>query len=316
MKIMKRFLYAAAVLLALSMLLMLITYIITPSSAGKELSKKKGLKWPMVIAHRGASYLAPELTVPSFTLAMEIGVDYVETDIQRTRDGILVNLHDHKNLKRTTNIEEVFPQRAGDPPGSFTYNELKRLDAGSWFNKKYPERAMGKYAGLTIPTFEEYIDAAVSGKNRPGLMIELKKPGKYPGIEKQLIDILVEKGWLDSSNNGPVEKIGKNSNGYVRVGFGRHRVILQSFDGKSLEIVKSIAPDVLRIFLMNKKAVKEHGTFSKMLDISERIGADIGPSGYLALPWNIGAVHRRSKNVFVYTLDNDFQFTPFYFLWC
>src|SRR5690606_4612564 len=67
---------------------------------------------PLVIAHRGASGYLPELTLEAFTLAHAQGADMVETDVLLTRDGQLVNLHD-LTLNRTTNVEEVFPDRAG-----------------------------------------------------------------------------------------------------------------------------------------------------------------------------------------------------------
>ena len=66
---------------------------------------------PVNIAHRGASAYAPEHTLAAYALAIEMGADYVEHDLQLTRDGVLVCLHD-TTLNRTTNVEEVFPDRA------------------------------------------------------------------------------------------------------------------------------------------------------------------------------------------------------------
>ena len=85
-----------------------------------------------VIAHRGLPYWAPEETAPSYMLARALGVDYLEADLQRTKDGVIICLHD-ENLKRTTDISDVFPSRRDDPANTFTLEELKTLDAGSWF---------------------------------------------------------------------------------------------------------------------------------------------------------------------------------------
>ena len=93
----------------------------------------------MLVAHRGASAYAPEHTIAAYKLAIEQGADYVEQDLQISKDGVLVCLHD-LTLERTTNVEEVFPDRAATVNGrrtwnvsDFTLQELKRLDAGSWF---------------------------------------------------------------------------------------------------------------------------------------------------------------------------------------
>src|SRR5262245_26505606 len=91
------------------------------------------------VAHRGASAYAPEHTLAAYKLALQQGADYVEQDLQITKDGVLVCLHD-LTLERTTNVEDVFPDRFkmdGDkktwPVADFTLAEIKRLDAGSWF---------------------------------------------------------------------------------------------------------------------------------------------------------------------------------------
>src|SRR4029453_2445566 len=95
-----------------------------------------------VIAHRGASAYAPEHTRAAYELAVRQKADFVEQDLAVTRDGALICLHD-ESLERTTDVEEVFPDRARTDPGTgakrwmagdFTLAEIKRLDAGSWFD--------------------------------------------------------------------------------------------------------------------------------------------------------------------------------------
>src|SRR5687767_11566399 len=99
-----------------------------------------------LVAHRGASAYAPEHTLEAYRLAIEQGADYVEQDLAVTKDGVLVCIHD-LTLERTTNVEDVFPTRfaedkTGAAPvkrwlvGDFTLAEIKKLDAGSWFNAK------------------------------------------------------------------------------------------------------------------------------------------------------------------------------------
>src|SRR5215212_5814340 len=106
-----------------------------------------------VVAHRGASAYAPEHTAAAYKLAIEMRADFVEQDLAVTKDGLLICLHD-PTLERTTNVEEVFPTRTTMLAGKrvwlandFTIDEIKRLDAGSWFDKKF--------AGERIVTFDE-----------------------------------------------------------------------------------------------------------------------------------------------------------------
>ena len=99
----------------------------------------------IVIAHRGSTYFTPEETEAAFRWARNIGSDYLEVDIQRTKDDVLLALHDN-NLTRTTNVEEVFFNRKNMPASSFTFEELMQLDAGSWFNDKNPQMAKMEFS--------------------------------------------------------------------------------------------------------------------------------------------------------------------------
>lgn len=173
---------------------------------------------PWVIAHRGASAYAPENTVPAFRLAAEQGATFVEFDVQLTKDREIVCLHD-TSLERTTDVEEVFPDRfrtTGNGSQStrrwmledFTLAEVKRLDAGAWFDPTF--------RGTRIPTFAETIDAL---RGRSGLFIEIKAPERYKGIERLILDELKAKE-LHRPGADP-----------------RTPVLLQSFSEASLQIL-------------------------------------------------------------------------------
>jgi glycerophosphoryl diester phosphodiesterase len=146
-----------------------------------------------LVAHRGASAYAPENTVPAFRLAADQAATFVEFDLQLTKDRQIVCLHD-TSLERTTDVEEVFPDRfrkaADGTPAArrwmledFTLAEIKRLDAGTWFDTKF--------RGTRIPTFGETIDAL---RGRSGLFIEIKSPERYEGIERLILSELEAKG--------------------------------------------------------------------------------------------------------------------------
>lgn len=133
-----------------------------------------------LVAHRGASAYAPEHTLAAYRLAIEMGADFVEQDLAVTKDGVLICLHD-ASLERTTNVEERFPGRVSSQTiegktrkawlaNDFTLAEIKSLDAGSWFDKKF--------SGEKVPTFDEAI-AVIRGK--AGIFPELKTPEIYAG---------------------------------------------------------------------------------------------------------------------------------------
>jgi glycerophosphoryl diester phosphodiesterase len=162
------------------------------AASGRSQDPKRGQK-PWLVAHRGASAYAPENTVPAFRLAADQGATFVEFDLQLTKDRQIVCLHDN-SLERTTDVEEIFPDRfrragEGTPAArrwmleDFTLAEIKRLDAGVWFDPKFH--------GTRIPTFGETIDAL---RGRSGLFIEIKSPERYEGIERLILAELEAKG--------------------------------------------------------------------------------------------------------------------------
>ncbi len=136
--------------------------------AAKPLNPNKILN----IAHRGASGHAPEHTLSAYELGQRMKGDYIEIDLQMTKDGRLIAMHD-ETLDRTTN--------GTGPVKDHTLKEIKKLDAGSWFNKKYPESAKDEYAGLKVPTLEEVIQkfgrnaAIILKQNRPKSIQKWKK---------------------------------------------------------------------------------------------------------------------------------------------
>ncbi|MEU2391612.1 glycerophosphodiester phosphodiesterase family protein [Streptomyces sp. NPDC007369] len=184
---------------------------------------RPGVLGPVVYAHRGASAYAPENTLAAVDAALRLGFDWVENDVQRTRDGELVVIHDD-TLARTTNAEQVFPDRAPWRVRDFTAAEIAQLDAGSWFG--------AAYAGARVPTLREYL--ARVERNRQRLLLEIKKPELYPGIEEQTLEVLDQAGWLD---RGHVER----------------RLVVQSFSADTVRTVHDLRPDLVTAFLGTPK---------------------------------------------------------------
>ena len=180
-----------------------------------------------LVAHRGASAYAPEHTLDAYKLALEQGADYVEQDLAVSKDGVLVCIHD-LTLERTTNVEEVFPDRfvedknSGPPVrrwlvNDFTLAEIKRLDAGSWFD--------AKFAGARIPTFQEAVDL-VKGK-APEFY---RERGVSP--EKLLAEALRHDALLADPKTP---------------------VIIQSFDETTIKLLAKELPKVQRVWLVEAK---------------------------------------------------------------
>jgi len=154
-------------------------------------------KTKLLIAHRGASAYSPENTLEAFRLAIRQGADFIEHDLHITKDGVLVCLHD-MTLERTTDVEEVFPDRSRTETVNgrtqqrwyvydFTVAELKRLDAGFWFDPKFK--------GTRIPTWQEMIEDT---RGKAGLYIETKNPDFYAtrgfDMERMVLDQLKKNG--------------------------------------------------------------------------------------------------------------------------
>ncbi|WP_053216179.1 glycerophosphodiester phosphodiesterase [Guptibacillus hwajinpoensis] len=180
------------------------------------------------VAHRGASGHAPEHTIPSYKLGDEMKGDYIEIDLQMTKDGELIAMHD-ESVDRTTNGTGLVKD--------YTLEEIKQLDAGSWFNEKYPEKAKKSYEGLQVPTLEEVIQTF--GKDAR-YYIETKSPEVYPGMEKELLRVL-EKYKLTGVN----ERSSK--------------VLIQSFSKESLLKMEDLNPNLPLVQLIS---YKEQATIS------------------------------------------------------
>jgi glycerophosphoryl diester phosphodiesterase len=132
---------------------------------------------PLNIAHRGAAGDAPENTLLAFELAAKQGADGIELDVHLSADGVPVVIHDAR-LERTTSGSGLV--------GKHTLTSLRRLDAGSWFNRRFPAKARARYAGLKIPTLAE---ALAWVRQRKCLAFVEIKQGRtlYPGIEAKVM---------------------------------------------------------------------------------------------------------------------------------
>lgn len=143
---------------------------------------------PIVVAHRGVPSLAPENTMAGYYLSHELGADLIETDIQQTKDGHIIVMHD-TTVDRTTDGTGAV--------ADLTLEEIKELDAGSYFGEEF--------AGEKVPTFREFLEGF---KDKDVvLLVELKAVDIEEQVLQEIMDVGVEdKVVLQSFNIESVEK--------------------------------------------------------------------------------------------------------------
>ncbi|EJQ94489.1 hypothetical protein IGW_02209 [Bacillus cereus ISP3191] len=172
------------------------------------------------IAHRGASAYGPEHTIAAYKLGQQLKGDYIEIDLQMTKDGHLVAMHD-ETVNRTTNGTGLVKEH--------TLEEIKRLNTGSFFNEKHPSLAKKEYENAKVPTLEEIIEMLGHDVK---YYIETKSPDEYPGMEEKLLEII---------NHYEIQD----------------KVIIQSFSEESLQKVHSLNVNIPLVQLLSyKKAVQ------------------------------------------------------------
>lgn len=158
----------------------------------------------LIIAHRGDSSEAPEHTMPSYEKAINSGADFIEIDLRITKDDQLIVMHDEAVDRTTNGIGKV---------SGYTLDELKKLDAGSWFNEDYK--------GEKVVTLEEIFDRFKTDAN---YYIETRTVDNQTVMEKKLLKILSERQLLD-------------------------KVVIQSFSSESLKLVHKLDKDIPLVLL-------------------------------------------------------------------
>ncbi|MBT2690232.1 hypothetical protein J7I93_18845 [Bacillus sp. ISL-47] len=164
------------------------------------------------IAHRGASTYAPENTIASFEKAVDLGFDYIELDVRFSKDGHLVVIHD-ADVQRTTDGEGFI--------GDLTVEEIKNLDAGSWYSPEFAEEK--------VPLLYEVLDRFIG---KIGLLIEMKAPENQPGMTEVLAEML-----MSYKKDGQLVK----------------NIKVQSFHVNEMKKFHQLAPDIPAGILLSKQ---------------------------------------------------------------
>lgn len=221
------------------------------------------------ISHRGASGHVPEHTLLAYELGNSMNGDYIEIDLQMTKDGELIAMHD-ETIDRTTDKKGLVK--------NLTLKEIKKLDAGSWFNEAFPEKKSTEYMGLSIPTLREVLTRFGASSK---FFIETKSPEVYPGMEEKLIDILNEYQLIGSQPFG--------------------NVIVQSFSAESLRKIHQMDASIPLVQLLSyyAPAVITDSEVSKIKEYAVGIGLH-----YTAIsPGYIQKVTESDLMIFPYTVN-------------
>ena len=196
--------------------------------------------------------VAPENTMPAFEKCLDEGFTAAELDVQLLKDGTLIVMHDD-NLARTTGVDKNVWE--------VTYDEIKDLDNGTFFDEEY--------AGTKIPTLDEVLKLAGSGKDKLFLNIEIKRNGHDEGITQKVVETILENDYLSNCD-------------------------ITSQDYSTLEEVRKINPSVLTAYT----------SAIGIGNIDSLEAADIiSIQETFATYENIERIHNAGKHVFVWTVN-------------
>ncbi|MEO8435462.1 MAG: glycerophosphodiester phosphodiesterase family protein [Pyrinomonadaceae bacterium] len=229
-------------------------------------------KQPLIIGHRGSSWLAPENTMAAFRQALADGADGIEFDVRLARDGVPVVIHD-ANLRRVAFREDLV--------SLLNSTDLATCDVGSWFNQRFPALAQTSFATERVPTLDQLFSFFSSSEGL--LYLEMKcSQGEGPLLAREVAKSIQNYSFHD-------------------------RVVVLSFDLPALQAVKSIDPEIRTGALFQPRVFAPGSLILKgtMVRAAQRYGADeIALHKLLARPTIIRQASAAGLNTVVWTVDN------------
>jgi len=227
------------------------------------------------IGHRGASGHAPEHTIASYDLAIALGADYIEQDLQLTSDGVLVALHD-TTLDRTARGPV---ENCTGPVSEKTLAQIETCDVGTWFNEANPERARPEYVGLRIPTLDEVFSRY---RRRINYYIETKSPDDADRMEERLLALL-------------------DQHRLRRRAGRRWQVLIQSFSAASLQKIHGLDPSLPLIQLV--LGLGTSPALETNLDAIAAYAVGAGPAAGTVTAAVVAAAHDRCLDLHPWTVN-------------
>jgi glycerophosphoryl diester phosphodiesterase len=271
------------IMIFLTMGVFIIAFFLNMTKKNSRRAFNESAPIPLRIAHRGAAGHCPENTLISFKKAVELGADLIEIDVQLSSDGKIIVIHDD-TMERTTNgkgkVKECHSKA------------MRKLDAGSWFHQDF--------TGESIPFLEEVLEKVLPDA---GVLIEIKNPSLYPGIEQRLADEL--KKWLHHT--------GKTN-----------AIMVQSFDIGCIKRFHTLLPSIPAGILfkyvpfgISGKKLRELSSFADFINIkrsmmSLKLAAKIRAYGMKVFTWTVNDPEEIEKFV-IMNIDGITTDYPDYF---
>jgi glycerophosphoryl diester phosphodiesterase len=195
-------------------------------------------------------------------MAIEMEADFVEIDVHRLTSGEIVAIHDAE-VSRTTNGRGRIPE--------MNIGDLQALDAGSWFNNAFPQKAKPQFAGLRVPTLQQIIDLVKP--SRLGFYIEIKNPELYPpNLEDSLLSL-------------------------IRMNRIEERTLFLSFSLQSIKKIKGLDSSIKTALLISRH---------RKDPVAATLGAhadELGIRHDLATASIVDSAHDKNLSVSVWTVD-------------
>jgi glycerophosphoryl diester phosphodiesterase len=228
------------------------------------------MKKPLIIAHRGASALAPENTFAAFRKAISDGAEGIEFDVRLSKDGVVVVFHD-ATLARLSNRKNLV--------SSLTAEELQKIDVGSWFTRRKTNHSNGDFSDETIPTLEQLLDFL---KDFKGLIyIELKcREAETEKLVKAVCKIISDSHLLP-------------------------QIVVKSFQLEVIPHIRRSCPKAKTAALFAPKIMTILRKEKRLVNIAHEIGADmISVHFSLATRKLMKKAEKRALPVTIWTADN------------
>jgi glycerophosphoryl diester phosphodiesterase len=193
--------------------------------------------------HRGARGLAPENTLPSFQVALDLGVDTLECDMAITRDGVVVIHHDlHLNPDTTRGPDGKWLDKPGPPIRELSFDELQQYDVGrirpgSEYARSFPQQK--PLDGTRIPKLSDLFELV-----------------KRSGNTRVNFDCETKLSPLERGATWPVNEFTRHVIAEVRKAGMERRMTIQSFDWSSLQLVQKLAPEMRTMYLSSPRTLK------------------------------------------------------------
>jgi glycerophosphoryl diester phosphodiesterase len=256
--------------------------------AGLSMSIAQANLKPEIHGHRGTRGLLPENTLPAFRSALEAGVDYLELDLAVTQDGHLVVSHDP--YINTAICLDPKGKRILDPPliHSLSLAEIQKYDCGALRNSRFPRQKTIR--NTPIPTLEE--------------VFKLVRDSKHPNAKKVGFNIET-KIFPDHPEYtvGPQDFAKKVVDAFEKSGF-QDRIILQSFDPRTLAEAKKLNPKITRSLLIENNS-------QNWIEEAKKVNAQIVSPRFVLLSANsVTELHRAGFKVVPWTPNQVSEWKP------